>query len=241
LLFDCGEGSYGQLVRCYGEMISDVLRDLKAILITHRHADHHLGIVKILYERAKLTDEPVIVVAPARYRGYLLCCEATMGPLKFEFQTPDLINIPIINATAVPVEHKIEAYGFVLTHPAGWKVVYSGDTRPCTKLIEKGFNATILIHEATFDDTLPEMAVNKYHSTLSEALQVASAMEVWKVILTHFSQRYSKIPENTKVDAVYAFDLMKFKLSDCTELVRIMPALVQEWKSDSEDEEEAKA
>ena len=38
----------------------------------------------------------------------------------------------------VPVDHCTEAYGLVLRHQHGWKIVFSGDTRPCPALIEAG-------------------------------------------------------------------------------------------------------
>ena len=38
----------------------------------------------------------------------------------------------------VPVDHCTEAYGLALKHQHGWKIVYSGDTRPCPELIEAG-------------------------------------------------------------------------------------------------------
>lgn len=49
---------------------------------------------------------------------------------------------------------------------------YSGDTRPCNKLIDHGQNATLLIHEATFDDIEKEKAIDKRHSTTGEAVDV---------------------------------------------------------------------
>ena len=38
----------------------------------------------------------------------------------------------------MPVDHCPQAYGLVLTHKRGWKIVYSGDTRPCLALIKAG-------------------------------------------------------------------------------------------------------
>ena len=54
-LFDCGEGTYGQLYRRFGysRLGSLISIDLKAVFISHLHADHHLGLVRILTERAK--------------------------------------------------------------------------------------------------------------------------------------------------------------------------------------------
>ena len=37
-------------------------------------------------------------------------------------------------------------------------------------------------------------AVSKRHSTTEEALRVAASMGAYRTILTHFSQRYPKIP-----------------------------------------------
>ena len=57
-----------------------------------------------------------------------------------------------------------------------------------------GSGSTVLVHEATFDDDLRPDAVAKKHSTISEAIGVGVRMGAKNVILTHFSQRFSKMP-----------------------------------------------
>ena len=48
-LFDCGEGTLGQMKRVFGaEELTHVLRDLRGIWISHMHADHHLGTVGVI-------------------------------------------------------------------------------------------------------------------------------------------------------------------------------------------------
>ena len=48
-LFDCGEGTLGQLRRYFEpEKLTEVLRDLKMIWISHLHADHHLGTASVI-------------------------------------------------------------------------------------------------------------------------------------------------------------------------------------------------
>ena len=50
-LFDCGEDTLGQLRRVFAPPeLAEVLRDLKAIWISHLHADHHLGTVSVIRE-----------------------------------------------------------------------------------------------------------------------------------------------------------------------------------------------
>tara|TARA_R110002003_G_scaffold1035_2_gene22077 strand:- start:17516 stop:20572 length:3057 start_codon:yes stop_codon:yes gene_type:complete len=74
------------------------------------------------------------------------------------------------------------------------KVSYSGDCRPSYHFGKIGKDSTVLIHEATFDDELQGDARAKKHSTTSEALGVGAKMNAKAVVLTHFSQRYQKIP-----------------------------------------------
>jgi ribonuclease Z len=63
----------------------------------------------------------------------------------------------------VPVKHCPRAFGLVLSHKKNWKLVYSGDTRPCHGLVQEGVNATVLIHEATLEDNLHDEALAKQH------------------------------------------------------------------------------
>lgn len=58
ILLDCGEGTWGQMVRHFGPDafsnqggVNDVLRDLKCIFVSHIHGDHHMGLAKILARR----------------------------------------------------------------------------------------------------------------------------------------------------------------------------------------------
>ncbi|KAF9728380.1 metallo-beta-lactamase superfamily protein [Paraphaeosphaeria minitans] len=77
-------------------------------------------------------------------------------------------------------------------HPL--KVSYSGDCRPTHTFTCIGRNSTVLVHEATFDDELKGDALAKKHSTTSEALAIGAQMHAKAVVLTHFSQRYQKLP-----------------------------------------------
>lgn len=43
ILLDAGEGTCGQLHRFYGSETYDIIKKLKAVYISHLHADHHIG------------------------------------------------------------------------------------------------------------------------------------------------------------------------------------------------------
>ena len=91
----------------------------------------------------------------------------------------------------------IFCFSVSLTSLDGYKIVYSGDTRPSDNLISLGLDekqTDLLIHEATMAHYMLEDCKVKRHTTFTEAIEVAQKMNAKNAIMTHFSQRYSKIP-----------------------------------------------
>ncbi|KAJ6845469.1 uncharacterized protein M6B38_287100 [Iris pallida] len=139
---------------------------------------------------------------------------------------------------SVPVIHCKEAFGVVLKAVErinsvgkaipGWKLVYSGDTRPCQSLTDASSGATVLIHEATFEDSMVQEAIARNHSTTTEAVGVGVSAGAYRIILTHFSQRYPKIPvfdETHMHNTCIAFDLMSVNAADLPVLPKVLPHL----------------
>ncbi|XP_073989469.1 zinc phosphodiesterase ELAC protein 1-like isoform X1 [Rhodnius prolixus] len=73
-----------------------------------------------------------------------------------------------------------------------------GDTCDSTGMIHIAEDSDLLIHEATLEDGLKEMALKKMHSTPSMAVDFASKIKAKKLILFHFSQRYRPLEEEEK-------------------------------------------
>jgi ribonuclease Z len=74
----------------------------------------------------------------------------------------------------------------------GRTIIYTGDTRPIKNFNSFATHADLLIHEATFDDSLIEKAIADGHSTPNQAATEAKKAKAKKLILTHISARYPK-------------------------------------------------
>ena len=151
---------------------------------------------------------------------------------------------------SVRVEHCAHAFALVMEssdfdHAAsqGWKIVFSGDTRPCPQLTKAAENSTVLIHEATFEDTMSEEAMEKRHSTTGEAIAAGRDSKAYLTFLTHFSQRYPKIPvidDTFSGKVAVAFDLMTVRLTDLPRVPLITPGVKLLFEEEDAKEREAR-
>ena len=267
---DLGEGSLAQMIRRYGvEDVENKLKEMRLVWISHIHADHHVGLTRTLaaradaFRRAGVEPPSIPVVGPRPLRRFLelyaevedLCCdfidlsETTQDKWESETMSPAVARLRSALAgsdareiIAVPVFHCAHAYGAKLVGHRGWSMVYSGDTRPCPSLVRAAKDATLLIHEATFENGLEDEAKKKRHSTTGEAVQTGIDARCYRTILTHFSQRYPKIPvfdESYTARTTVAFDLMNVDFADLPSLPRLLPAVRSLFDDDDEIAREA--
>ncbi|CAI6089697.1 unnamed protein product [Clonostachys chloroleuca] len=216
-LLDAGEGTNGQIRRLFGDDgAREIMRDLKCVVISHLHADHHLGAVTVIKEwynqavrdgnKANLAmvcngpfrsflEEVALVEDFGLHRLFFPSCTANPGapdrPLATEehFQGNDC---GLKAVKRIPVNHCRRSMATELEFSSGLRIAWSGDCRPSSDFAQACRGTHLLIHECTFDDDMKSHASAKKHSSLSEALGVARQMEARRTLLTHFSQRYVK-------------------------------------------------
>ncbi|GAB0197861.1 zinc phosphodiesterase ELAC protein 2 [Grus japonensis] len=271
LLLDCGEGTFGQLCRHYGEQVDQVLCNIVAVFVSHMHTDHHSGLLNILMERRRAfaalgqAFSPLFLVAPEQIMPWLHeyhnHCEEILGDIKMItsqslvtgcenikpkakwFVSSLLENYDLAEFQTCEVQHCKNAFACSMIHKSGWKVVYSGDTMPCMALVQMGKNATLLIHEATLEDGMEKEAVEKTHSTTSQAIQTGMKMNAEFIMLNHFSQRYAKIPlfsEDFSEKVGIAFDHMRVRFGDFPTIPKLIPPLKALFADDIVEMEERK-
>ncbi|XP_061837458.1 zinc phosphodiesterase ELAC protein 2 isoform X3 [Nerophis lumbriciformis] len=269
LLLDCGEGTFGQLCRHYGDGVDEALSKISTIFVSHLHADHHTGLLKLLYQRERALAtlgkawSSVFLMGPPDIMSWLTqyhhSCQEILhhvsfisnNVLYFKDKPPTprtqtylqalLKNNSLEKFQTCTVRHCKNAFACSFTHQSGWKLVFSGDTMPCDNLVHMGKNATLLIHEATLEDGLEEEAVEKHHSTTSQAIDVGLRMQADFIMLNHFSQRYAKIPlfsEDFTERVGISFDHMRVRPGHLKVLPRLIPALKTLFAEELEEMEE---
>lgn len=122
-----------------------------------------------------------------------------------------------------------------------FKITYSGDTMPCDELVTLGMDSTVLIHEATMEDELAQQARIKMHSTVSQAIEQGQRMNARYTILTHFSQRYAKLPRIEMALAQnvgIAFDNMEVTETDLRHMHLLYPTLKSLFSEHCEEMEQ---
>ncbi|XP_040291980.1 zinc phosphodiesterase ELAC protein 2 isoform X2 [Bufo bufo] len=271
MLLDCGEGTFGQLHRHYGDRVDDVLSRLSAVFISHIHADHHTGLLRVVLERERALASlgkpfsPVLVIGPTvvmiwlnQYNDH---CQEVLHNIRFipsrnltetsEVDCPKtrglieslLKTYQLEKFQTCFVRHCKNAFGSAIVHQSGWKLVFSGDTMPCDALIKMGKDASLVIHEATLEDGLEQDAIEKAHSTTSQAIGVGMDMNAEFMMLNHFSQRYAKLPlmsDSFSSKVGISFDHMRIRLSDLRTLPKLMGPLKALFAEDLEELEERK-
>uniref|UniRef100_A0A8C7GQZ0 Zinc phosphodiesterase ELAC protein 2 n=1 Tax=Oncorhynchus kisutch TaxID=8019 RepID=A0A8C7GQZ0_ONCKI len=256
VLLDCGEGTFGQLCRHYGDSVDETLAKISTVFISHMHADHHTGLLSLLFQRERALAtlgkafSPIYLIAPVQMMTWLNLyhdhCEEILSHVNIvpskvmcegaevsKFKTKAFIQAllkksDLVKFQTCPVRHCKNAFACSITHQSGWQLVFSGDTMPCDALTHMGKNATLLIHEATLEDGLEDEAVEKRHSTTSQAIGIGMKMNAEFIMLNHFSQRYAKIPlfsEDFNDRVGISFDHMRIRFGDFRILPRLIPPL----------------
>ena len=230
VLLEAGEGVVGQIIRQFGEVgARQEIGALACVWVSHRHADHCTGLPGVIaaWRAARAGPRPLLIIGPWPVRDWLrdsglLEVSAVQFVHCKHFNQPGcparrelFYQTGFVEWNSVRVQHCYDSYGLVFGHRQGWRVAFSGDCRPCQELVRAGFRCTLLIHEATFEDSLESHAHRKRHSTSSEAAAASQQMQAHRTIFTHFSQRYPRAPRDVPREGpltarpIVAFDGMR--------------------------------
>ena len=202
ILLDASSGN--SLLR-HGAQLGMLASSFTQVLLSHHHSDHMGGLPHLQGQRTLLDPEG----APLE----LHCSEESAAGVMRLFQATSITHsvtqdgvasaegrqlltlhpVPIgpwldlglgVRASAFPVDHISGAVGWRIER-GGLAVVFSGDTRFSSSLVEAAQGARVLIHEALSIDAEQESTRQRGHSTAGEAARSAELAGASELIMTH--------------------------------------------------------
>lgn len=160
--------------------------DLVAHEITPKH--------QVVFE----TDNYQIESTPVKhFKNALACCFKEKSKHRINKKKASNLHIPpgphmkkLLAGKSIKIGGKTFKPSQLVETKIGKKIVYSGDTAPCSGIRNLAKNADLLIHESTYASDREQEAHKYDHSTAADAGKLAAAAKARQLALLHISSRY---------------------------------------------------
>ena len=205
ILLDAGNGSTGNLQREHR------LRDLDAIVVSHRHIDHCIDLIGCYYnlrfDPAFITRMPLY--AAAEVHDLLTGMLSNDSPMSFDdvfdhqqVGHGDELAIGDVRLRFARSWHPVPTVSTRI-EVGGVTVVYSGDSAGGPELVEIARGADLFLCEATWTGDAAEHPPG-IHLTAADAAAVANEAGVERLVLTHIAGGTDR--ERVMFEAAAVFD-----------------------------------
>ena len=188
LLLDAGNGSTANLQRFLP------VRDLDAIVISHRHVDHCIDLIGCFYNLRFDPDftPPIALYAAAEVHPTLTALLSGDSPMSFddlfdhtEVGHGDALSIGPAQLSFARSLHPVPTVSTRI-EVEGASLVYSGDSAGGPDLVEIARGADLFLCEATWTGD-PDAYPPDIHLTGAQAGAVAQEAGVGRLVLTHIA------------------------------------------------------
>ncbi len=200
-LIDCGEGAQ-LLLKKHGISIYKIDR----IFISHLHGDHVFGLFGLLSTMWMLgrkedlhiySTDGIERLVDFYLKEFGEGSSFKIIPHAVDVDKPTPIyEDDIIRVEAFPLLHRVTTLGYLFREKcrkSSRSFAYCSDTAPLDILKEWVKDVDLLYHEATFSEDMFEFAKKTFHSTTKETANIAKQSGVSKLVIGHFSSRYSNL------------------------------------------------
>ena len=204
ILFDPGEGTQRQMI--YANVTTSAIT---RICVTHFHGDHCLGLAGIS-QRISLDRVPHTIFAHYPASGQVFFDRlrhasifhdvARIEPRPIRAAGPIHesaagVRGPMISRLiaegSLEVEGRVVRLDEVSAARPGQSFAFVMDTRMCDNAVELARDVDMLVCESTYLSCDADKARENGHLTAAEAATIASRAGARRLVLTHFSQRYT--------------------------------------------------
>lgn len=219
------DASSGNSVLRHASALGLNLREFDDVLLSHDHPDHMAGLMFVQFDRMLYGEgrPPIRVHASDEAMdglkrhclGTRLNVASVYGDFGRNAQGQEVLHWrPAASGQVVELGPRTTAWHFPANHitgAVGWRVecdgkavVFSGDTKYTTDLVDAAAGADLLIHEAWCVGDV-DLAHRFGHSTAGEAGQAAAEARVSSLVLTHITDAYHADTQPLGVDAAQHF------------------------------------
>lgn len=183
MLVDCGPGTFAALQEHVGP------QELTAVWISHLHPDHCADLLSLFNWAINTSDaKPLRVFGPpgwANRVAAILPMDDATNILHQAFAVEylsdgDVAKVDDLRITSWHVQHSVPAFGIRVEY-ADQVVAYSGDSGPCSALVDLARDADLFICEAG-----ARMA-QQNHCTPSDAGRISAVAQSRRLALTHLA------------------------------------------------------
>jgi ribonuclease BN (tRNA processing enzyme) len=183
--------------------------EITHVYLSHQHGDHTLGSPMLLFHhrrRMYIGAQPVLEawrqLVEIVYPHYLpLISDQVLYYDLMVGETNHWPGLAGVTARIAPVDHSgLQAFALRLDFAAtagetprpAYSFVFSGDTAPTASVVQLARGADLLVHEATFSETL-EQDGGSMHSSARQAGEIAQQAGVRTLALVH------RLPGNPEI------------------------------------------
>ncbi|MBU7006532.1 MBL fold metallo-hydrolase [Phosphitispora fastidiosa] len=177
------------------------LNNIKRIMISHKHSDHFIGIVHVLFDMMNVRNrkEPLEIIGPQGIekatRGLMSLCELPVA--NDEQRGYQLIFRELGNSEAfddiqtVKGEHPSEAHAYRITRN-GKSIFYNGESSYTDEVIKLAQGADLFI------STVVVTEPHDFHISPAELGRAATAAGVKRLAVVHWPTEYEERKDDFK-------------------------------------------
>jgi ribonuclease Z len=173
LCHSCHELPYRVFFHAYDPSVSETLFEDNWIKVTSIPLKHRVPTAGFLFEK-KETNRRINREMMEFYKIPIIAIKGIVGGADFETVEGELIPNSILTSPPRPAR----------------RYAYCSDSAFCEDVIPIIEGVDVLYHEATFAESDLHLARETFHSTASQAAQIALRSGVKRLIIGHFSARY---------------------------------------------------